>query len=322
MADEKAIIAEAQQEAQYDDTAKTFLAQKPFLANILVRTVKEFMGMDPLAVENLIEGEPHVGSIPVEHGFTNSPKITGMNNESKVKYEGIRYYDVIFYVRTADGLSKIIINIEAQKSEPTQYDVEMRGLYYAIREISSQLDREFSGQNYNDIKKVYSIWICMNESKNTLEKIYLTKQDLIGASRWKEMYELVNVVIIRLAKQMDEEKEHELHRLLGAMFLPELNIDEKNNVLENEFKIQMEGERKELLKSMCNLSQGIKEQALEKGIEQGREQGLEQGRELEVFASVQEGDYGVARGAQKLELSVEEFKKKMISAGYRIPSEI
>lgn len=154
----------------------------------------------------------------------------------------------------------------------------------------------------------------MNESKNTLEKIYLTKQDLIGASRWKEMYELVNVVIIRLAKQMDEEKEHELHRLLGAMFLPELNIDEKNNVLENEFKIQMEDERKELLKSMCNLSQGIKEQALEKEIEQGRE--------LEVFASVQEGDYGVARGAQKLELSVEKFKKKMISAGYRIPSEI
>ena len=177
-----------------------------------------------------------------------------------------------------------------------------------------QLDREFSGQNYNDIKKVYSIWICMNESKNTLEKIYLTKQDLIGTSRWKEMYELVNVVIIRLAKQMDEEKEHELHCLLGAMFLPELNIDEKNNVLENEFKIQMEDERKELLKSMCNLSQGIKEQALEKGIEQGRE--------LEVFASVQEGDYGVARGAQKLELSVEKFKKKMISAGYRIPSEI
>lgn len=81
---------------------------------------------------------------------------------------------------------------------------------------------------------------------------------------------------------------------------------------------------------MCNLSQGIKEQALEQGLEQGRElgleqgreQGLEQGRELEVFASVQEGDYGVARGAQKLKLSVEEFKKKMIAAGYRIPSEV
>lgn len=32
----------------------------------------------------------------------------------------------------------------------------------------------------------------------------------------------------------------------------------------------MEGDRKELLKSMCNLSQGIKEQGIEQGIEQGR----------------------------------------------------
>lgn len=31
-------------------------------------------------------------------------------------------------------------------------------------------------------------------------------------------------------------------------------------MLENEFDIKMEGDRKELLKSMCNLSQGIKEQ--------------------------------------------------------------
>ena len=31
-------------------------------------------------------------------------------------------------------------------------------------------------------------------------------------------------------------------------------------------RMEMEGDRKELLKSMCNLSQGIKEQ----GIEQGR----------------------------------------------------
>ena len=45
MADEKAVIYETKEEAQYDETAKLLLAQKPFLANILVHTVKEFMGM-------------------------------------------------------------------------------------------------------------------------------------------------------------------------------------------------------------------------------------------------------------------------------------
>lgn len=40
-----------------------------------------------------------------------------------------------------------------------------------------------------------------------------------------------------------------------------------------------------------------------------------------VFVSVQEGDYGVVRGAQKLDLSVEEFEKEMSAAGYKIPVE-
>ena len=41
MADEKAVIYETKEEAQYDETAKLLLAQKPFLANILVHTVFE-----------------------------------------------------------------------------------------------------------------------------------------------------------------------------------------------------------------------------------------------------------------------------------------
>ena len=60
MADKKAIIDETQFEAQYDAEAKLLLAQKPFLANILVRTVKDYMGLNPCDVEELIEGEPYI----------------------------------------------------------------------------------------------------------------------------------------------------------------------------------------------------------------------------------------------------------------------
>lgn len=136
------------------------------MANILIHTVKEFTGMDARVVEEMIEGEPCVSTIPVDPGFTNEgfterpQQITGMNIENNVKDEGVVYFDIVFYVRTPDGLSKIIINIEAQKSEPTAYDVEMRALFYAAREVSSQLEREFSHQKYNDIKKVYSICFC------------------------------------------------------------------------------------------------------------------------------------------------------------------
>lgn len=56
--------------------------------------------------------------------------------------------------------------------------------------------------------------------------------------------------------------------------------------------------------------------------EEGREEGLAEGRKTEVFVSVQEGDYGVVRGAQKLNLSVEEFEREMSAAGYQIPVKI
>lgn len=49
-----------------------------------------------------------------------------------------------------------------------------------------------------------------------------------------------------------------------------------------------------------------------------REEGLQQGREREIFLSVQEGDYGVKRGAEKLRISEEEFISCMEKAGYRV----
>lgn len=94
MADEKAVIYESREEAQYDATAKLLLSQKPFLANIVVRTVKEFMGMDPKDVEKLIEGDPCVSEVPVDPGFTNTGisdsvrQLTGMNTEDNVRNEG------------------------------------------------------------------------------------------------------------------------------------------------------------------------------------------------------------------------------------------
>lgn len=37
-----------------------------------------------------------------------------------------------------------------------------RAAFYACRLISSQKEREFEGKDYNSIKKIYSIWICMD----------------------------------------------------------------------------------------------------------------------------------------------------------------
>ena len=53
------------------------------------------------------------------------------------------------------------------------------------------------------------------------------------------------------------------------------------------------------------------EQVFIKGI---KEEGREEGRLLEIYRSVQEGDYSVERGAEKTGMSVSEFKKAMSEA--------
>lgn len=69
MADKKAIIDETQFEAQYDAEAKLLLAQKPFLANILVRTVKDYMGLNPCDARIVItHGGPASFIMPLQVG--------------------------------------------------------------------------------------------------------------------------------------------------------------------------------------------------------------------------------------------------------------
>lgn len=44
----------------------------------------------------------------------------------------------------------------------------------------------------------------------------------------------------------------------------------------------------------------------------------EKGRMREIYQSVQECDYSVARGAEKAGMPIDEFVKKMKQAGYKI----
>ena len=55
--------------------------------------------------------------------------------------EGMVRFDIVFYVRMKDGLSQIIINIEAQKDAPAGYDILNRAVFYVSRLISSQKER-------------------------------------------------------------------------------------------------------------------------------------------------------------------------------------
>ena len=277
----KNAVLATDRDAQYDNSAKRLIAHKIILARILIKTVEKFKGMDPLEVAALIEGIPYISTVPVELGLTNAvhfqngKRIVGFNTENQELNEGLVRFDIVFYVRMKDGLSQIIINVEAQKDEPSDYKILNRAVFYVSRLISSQKEKDFENSSYDDIKCVYSIWICMNMEENTMSHIHLTKEDMIGSYEWKGNLDLLNIIMIGLAKERPEHDEtYELHRLLGALLSRELTVDEKLDIIGKEYDIPLEENFRKDMSTMCNLSQGVKEE----GIAIGRREGLEEGR--------------------------------------------
>ena len=264
--------------AQYDTRVKRLLAQKSILAHILVKTVDEFKGMKPEDVVKYIEGEPSISVVPVELGLANMEKtdatgqrIVGLNTENAKINEGLVRFDIIFYVRMPsivgrkNGLSQIIVNIEAQKDEPTEYKILNRAIFYVSRLISSQKERDFVNTNYDDIKQVFSIWICMNMDDNSLSHIHLTKDEMLKPCNWKGNLDLLNIVLIGITNEIPKHDEkYEMHRLIGALLSSELKEQEKLDIIEHEYNIPISQEFREDVSIMCNLSQGIEDKAIAK----------------------------------------------------------
>ena len=292
--------------AKYDTRVKRLLAQKSILAHILVKTVDEFKGMKPEDVVKYIEGEPSISVVPVEPGLANMEKtdaagqrIVGLNTENAEINEGLVRFDIIFYVRmpsvddTKNGLSQIIVNIEAQKDEPTEYKILNRAIFYVSRLISSQKERDFVNTNYDDIKQVFSIWICMNMDDNSLSHIHLTKDELLKPCNWKGNLDLLNIVLIGITNEIPEHDEkYEMHRLIGTLLSGELKEQEKLDIIEHEYNIPISQEFREDVRIMCNLSTGIEERATERATEKTSEKFIlnmyKKGYTLDQIADVAE----------------------------------
>ena len=262
------------------EQAKKVLAQKIVLAYIMKNTLEDFKDMDPQEIMLYIEGEPMIGVVPVDPGLTNAKyadengEVIGFNTENQEINEGTVNFDIVFYVHRKCGLTKVILNIEPQKDEPSKYPILNRGIFYVSRLISSQKYRDFKGQEYGDICEVYSVWICMNMPENSMCHIHLTQDDLVGEHKWDGDLDLINLVMIGISNDLAEyDEQHELHRFLRALFSKGLTSEERLSIMEEEYHIPSRVLGKEV-ETMCNLSQGIKEDALAEGREAGREENL------------------------------------------------
>lgn len=253
--------------AAYDALAKKILSRKAILAQILKFSVKEFFDCTLEEIEGkYIEGDPTltINTVPLDDTLD----IKGRNAESKSPTEGLVTFDIIFdaILPTDKEIAKFIINVEPQKTtQNIHYKLMKRAVYYAARLISSQKEKEFHGDDYNKLKKIFSIWVCMdvqNYRADSIQEYRLTEKVLHGNFHDElENYDLITIIILNLGKNPTT---HKLLDLLHLIFMELKSSEEKAKILHDDFDIELSSDMKEELEKMGGLMQPLLEIAAEK----------------------------------------------------------
>ena len=285
-------IRVADEKASYDAACKRLLSEKIILAWIMKNCLEEYRGCDVEEIaEKYIEGTPQVGEAAVALDESNRVSmIQGAGNEDTSLTEGTVTYDIRFFATApiSGELIRLIINIEAQNDFYPGYPLIKRGIYYCSRMISAQYGTEFTNSHYEDIKKVYSIWICMNPPKsreNSITRYYIAEENLVGSVKeQKADYDLMAAVMICLGKETDSGTD--LLKLLNVLLSTETGSQDKCQILEEDFHIKMTLALESEVSLMCNLSKGVEEKGIQKGIDKGITAMILTLKELQISSDV------------------------------------
>ena len=259
-------------ESKYDEACKRLLSEKPILARIMKSCLEEFRDYDVNEIaEKYIEGEPVIGKVAVSPDQTNADqRVHGISNEDTSLTEGTVTYDIRFLARVprSDELVRIIIDLEAQGNYYTGYPLPKRGIYYCCRMISAQHGTEFTNSNYQDIKKVYSIFIAIKppvNRQNTITRYRIVEENMVGCVKEAvQNYDLMTLLMICLGRP--EETDCDILKLLDVLLSNEIEVPEKRQVLANDFGIPMTRELERGLNDMCNLGEAIEREGMAKGV--------------------------------------------------------
>ena len=315
----RTLSAIEQDKATSDDYVKCILADPQIAAYIVQAVVEEFKDME---IDEIIPcmGEPTVTlKFPERLGV----KVQNTGNESVDEEDGKIIYDIKFPVYYKGKKKEFIINIEAQKSSKKSklgYKLENRITYYMGRMISEHKGPEFSGSSYDDIKSIYSIWICM-DTKKTDDSIieFGMKSNLIyGKIKKIPKISKINGALINIRTRTAKNRELSKNRLIAMLeeLFSKSEFLEKKKILEEDYGLKMSVELEGRMNEMCNVSDYWEEIALQTGREEGRKEGREEGRKkqaMETALKLKKKGHSLEDIAECVDFDVETVRKWLVS---------
>ena len=155
------------------------------------------------------------------------------------------------------------------------------------RLVSSQKNVEFIKSNYDDIKDVYSIWICMDTEadEDSIIELGLQPRVIYGNTSWLTQRSIMNGAVIRIRSRADvEESKNKLIAMLEVLFSCRARQDKMNRL--EEYGLEMTTELEGCVNDMCNISDLLVEESEERGERRGMERGMARGEKQARLDSI------------------------------------
>ena len=303
--------------AAYDASMKSLLADKQILARILKYAVQEFRDMSIMDIMDGIGDDIDVGTRPLDAGLSNLGRVNVSNTEDNIPGEGKIFFDIRFSAYHGETDMKFLINLEAQRSsDPGKlgYHLENRILFYLARMISAQKQTEFFHSDYDSLKKVRSIWICLDNSEDgdSIEEIGLGRNTVHGNKTGTYDIDLMRGIIINIRNNENIKESRNVLISMLEKLLSKAGAEEKKRMLAEEYGMIMTTELEGRIQTMCNWSEAIKETSIQEGIKEGIREGIKEG----IKEGIQEGIKKERLNAVGRMIRAGAAKEQIISFGY------
>ena len=271
-------VEAANASSSYDTNIKFLLADKQILARILKYVISEFKDMEIKDIISSIGEDIEIGTKPLDAGLSNLGRINASNTEDNIPGEGKIFFDIRFSAYHKKEEMKFLINLEAQRSsDPSKlgYHLENRIIFYLARMISAQKQTEFYHSEYDNLKKVRSIWLCLDNSADgdSIEEIRLNRNIVFGNKKNTYDVDLMRGIVINIRNGKNTKESQNVLISMLEKLLSEASVEEKKRILAEEYGMIMTTELEGRIQTMCNWSEAILEKerinAIERMIQAG-----------------------------------------------------
>ena len=255
-----------------------------------------------------------IGTRTLDAGLSNIGRVNTSNTEDNIPGEGKVFFDIRFTAYHKEMEMKFLINLEAQRSsDPGKlgYHLENRIIFYLARMISAQKQTEFYHSDYDNLKRVRSIWLCLdnNEDGDSVEEINLNTNIVFGNRKKQYNIDLMRVIIINIRSgENARDSQNILISMLEKLFSG-MEAEEKKQILTEKYGMVMTDKLERRMRIMCNLSEDIFERGMERGIEKGIDQHLE--KQIQIKVSKGKTVSQIAEELEETEEQIEALIERM-----------